>query len=51
MSDKKEHFLYLVKTSEMKLMTVEEAAYLSLMKECDVYNVTESLGMEPEMLE
>lgn len=43
--------LYLVKTSEMKLMTEAEAAHLSLMEECDVWNVTESLEMEPELVE
>ena len=51
MSNKKEHFLYLVKTSELKLMTEAEAARLALMEECDVWNVSTSLDMEPEMLE
>jgi hypothetical protein len=51
MSNKKEHFLYLVKTSELKLMTETEAARLALMDECDVWNVTTSLDMEPELLE
>jgi len=32
MSNKKEHFLYLVKTSELKLMTESEAARLALME-------------------
>ena len=43
--------LYLVKTSELKLLTESEAAHLSLMEECDVWNVTESLEMEPELVE
>ena len=43
--------LYLVKTSELKLMTEAEAAHLSLMEECDVWNVTENLEMEPELVE
>ena len=51
MSNKKEHFLYLVKTSELKLMTEAEAARLALMEECDVWNVTTSLDMEPELLD
>lgn len=51
MSNKKEHFLYLVKTSELRLMTETEAARLALMDECDVWNVTTSLDMEPELLE
>lgn len=51
MSNKKEHFLYLVKTSELKLMTEAEAARLALMDECDVWNVTTSLDMEPELLD
>ena len=51
MSNKKEHFLYLVRTSELKLMTEAEAARLALMEECDVWNVTTSLDMEPELLD
>ena len=43
--------LYIVKTSELKLMTEAEAAHLALMEECDVWNVTENLGMEPELVE
>ena len=51
MSNKKEHFLYLVKTSELKVMTEAQAAHMALMEECDVWNVSESLDMEPDMLE
>ena len=50
MNKTEDYNLYLVKTHELKLMTEAEAAHLSLMEECDVYNVTEGLGMEPEKL-
>lgn len=48
---KKECSLYLVKKSEMKLLTVEEAAYIALMDDCEIFNVSESLGMSPEVME
>ena len=48
---KKEYHLYLVKETNLKLLTEAEAAHLALMEECDVWNVSESLGMEPELLE
>jgi len=48
---KKEYHLYLVKETKLKMLTEAEAAHLALMEEVDVWNVTESLGMEPELLE
>lgn len=49
--NKKEYHLYLVKETKLKLLTEAEAAHLALMEECDVWNVSENLGMEPELLE
>lgn len=49
--NKKEYHLYLVKETKLKMLTETEAAHLALMEEVDVWNVTESLGMEPELLE
>ena len=49
--NKKEYHLYLVKETKLKMLTEAEAAYLALMEEVDVWNVTESLGMDPELLE
>lgn len=49
--NKKEYHLYLVKETKLKMLTEAEAAHLALMEEVDVWNVTESLGMEPELLE
>ena len=48
---KKEYHLYLVKETTFKLLTEAEAAHLALMKEVDMWNVSEELGMEPELLE
>ena len=48
---KKEYHLYLVKETNLKLLTEAEAAHLALMEEVDVWNVSEELGMEPELLE
>ena len=48
---KKEYHLYLVKETNLKLLTEAEAAHLALMEEVDVWNVTESLGMDPELIE
>lgn len=49
--NKKEYHLYLVKETKLKMLTEAEAAHLALMEEVDVWNVTESLGMDPELLE
>lgn len=49
--NKKEYHLYLVKETKLKMLTEAEAAHLALMEEVDVWNVSDSLGMEPELLE
>ena len=49
--NKKEYHLYLVKETKLKMLTEAQAAHLALMEEVDVWNVSESLGMEPELLE
>lgn len=46
-----EKHLYLVKEANLKLLTEAEAAHLALMEECEVWNVSENLGMEPELIE
>ena len=48
---KKEYHLYLVKETKLEMLTEAEAAHLALMEEVDVWNVSENLGMEPELLE
>lgn len=45
------HYLYLVKNTRMEVLTEAQAAHLALMEDVEVFNVNESLGMEPEMLE
>lgn len=50
-NNKEEHFLYLVKDTKFKLMTVAQAAHLALMDDVEVFNVSESLDMEPELIE
>lgn len=50
MNKTEDYNLYLVKETRLEMMTEAEAAHLALMDECDVYNVTEGLGMEPEKL-
>ena len=46
-----EKHLYLVKETNLRLLTEAEAAHLALMEECDVWNVSEELGMGPELIE
>lgn len=50
MNNKKEHFLYLVKETRFELMTAEDAAYMALMDDVEITNVSEELGMGPELL-
>jgi hypothetical protein len=45
------HSLYLVKDSQMKLLTEAQAAHLALMADVEVTNMYELLDLEPEMLE
>jgi len=45
------HYLYLVKNTRMELLTEAQAAHLALMGDVEVFNVNESLDMEPDMLE
>lgn len=49
--NKKEYHLYLIKETKLKMLTEAEAAHLALMEEVDVWNVSENLGIEPELLE
>jgi len=44
------HSLYLVKDSQMKLLTEAQAAHLALMADVEVTNMYELLDLEPEML-
>lgn len=46
-----EKHLYLVKETNFRMLTEAEAAHLALMEEVDVWNVTESLGMDAELYE
>ena len=50
MNNKKEHFLYLVKETRFKMMTEEDAAHMALMDDVEITNVSEELGMGPELL-
>lgn len=50
MNNKKEHFLYLVKETRFKMMTAEDAAHMALMDDVEITNVSEELGMGPELL-
>lgn len=45
-----ERFLYLIKDTKMELLTEAEAAYKSMMGECEVTNVSELLDMGPELV-
>jgi len=45
------HFLYLIKDTQMKLLTESQAAHLALMADVEVFNISESLDMEPDLLE
>ncbi len=45
------HYLYLVKNTRMELLTEAQAAHLALMEDVEIFNVYESLDMEPDMLE
>lgn len=49
--NKKEYHLYLVKETKFEMLTEAEAAHLALMEEVDVWNVSEELGMEPELID
>lgn len=44
------HYLYMIKDTQFKLLTVEQAAFIALMDDTEVFNVNESLGMEPDYL-
>lgn len=45
-----ERFLYLIKDTKMELLTEAEAAYRSMMGDCEVTNVSEMLDMGPELV-
>lgn len=45
------HYLYMIKDTKLKLLTVEQAAFIALMDDTEVFNVNESLGMEPDYFE
>lgn len=45
------HYLYMIKDTQFKLLTVEQAAFIALMDDTEVFNVNESLGMEPDYFE
>ena len=48
---KKAHFLYLVEkngTSDLKLLTETDAARMALIDDVSVWNVHQSLDMEPD---
>lgn len=45
-----ERCLYLIKDTRMELLTEAEAAYMSMMGECEVTNVSEMLDMGPELV-
>lgn len=44
------HYLYMIKDTQFKLLTIEQAAFIALMDDTEVFNVNESLGMEPDYL-
>ena len=51
---KKAHFLYLVEkngTSDLKLLTETDAARMALIDDVSVWNLHQSLDMEPDYLE
>jgi hypothetical protein len=41
----------MIKDTKLKLLTVEQAAFIALMDDTEVFNVNESLGMEPDYFE
>ena len=45
-----EKHLYLVKETNFRMLTEAEAAHLALMEEVEVWNVSEELGMGPELV-